>query len=306
MSEPEGHRAASTLEHARRDRRGFATGRRIALGGVAGTALLLSLTACLGESGDGEQPGAIRLAAAEAIAKSSAETGQEDTFKATVTIDNRTADGNNKIRATGRFRLKPSLAFSGSVDELSRNGASVPGGAGAQAVLLDRVAYVRIPTMQALAGGKPWFKVDLGRLESGIGVDVDQILDVVEKVDPAVQTKMFTGSSDVRRVGSETIDGVKTTHYVGTVGISDALSQLDAQARAKAEKFLPEDGQNDTVKLAFDVWIDGDNLPRKVSTKVANAKDENSTLTVVYRDYGKPVNVTAPPPSDVGEFRLFG
>lgn len=297
MREPSGETGMSRL----------ATGRRITAAGAVGTALALSLTACLGESGgtgaagtDGT--GEMKLAAAQAIAKTSQKAGQADTFKATVTVDNRTTEGVNRVRATGRFRLKPTLSFAGSVDEVSRNGSSVPG-AGAQAVLLDRVAYVRIPQLQALAGGKPWLKVDLGQIGTRTGVDVDQVLKVIEKVDPAEQTKMFTGSTDARKVGTETIDGVKTTHYVGTVTVAEALAKLDAEARRKAQQVLPSSGSS---KIAFDLWVDGGQLPRKLSSKVDNAKNEKSTVTVVYRDYGKPVSVTAPPPAQVGEFRLPG
>lgn len=284
-----------------------AMGRRITAAGAVGTALALSLTACLGESdgagaGGSGGTGEMKLAAAEAIAKTSQKAGQADSFKATVTVDNHTTEGTNRVRATGRFRLKPTLSFAGSVDEVSRNGSSVPG-AGAQAVLLDRVAYVRIPQLQALAGGKPWLKVDLGQIGNRAGVDVDQVLKVVEKVDPAEQTKMFTASTDARKVGTETIDGVKTTHYVGTVTVAQALSRLDADARSRAQQILPSSGSS---KINFDLWVDGSRLPRKLSSKVDNAKDENSTVTVVYRDYGKPVSVTAPPAAEVGEFHLPG
>jgi hypothetical protein len=273
--------------------------RRFAAGAAAGTALVLTLSGCM-DSGGASNNSGIKLSAAQAVAKSSQKTSRTDSFKADLTVSGKSADGATQIHATGQFRIKPSLAFTAKLDQASHGGQSLPGG-GAQAVFVDNVFYVKNQQLSQLVNGKPWLKVDVTKAAQQTGFNLDQVLNQVEKVNPAEQTKMFTASKDVRKVGEETIDGVKTTHYTGTVTLAEALKQFDATTQQKLQKVYSE---NANEKLNFDLWTDGDQLPRKLVSKVASPKGENATVTILYRDYGKNVKVTAPPAADVQEFNL--
>ncbi|MFB4305664.1 hypothetical protein [Actinomadura sp. GTD37] len=270
----------------------------VAAGGTAvGAALVLS-----GCNGDGSaNTENMKLSAGQALAKTSEKTGQADTFKADLTVTG-TGDGAGKIHANGQFRLRPELTFSAKLDEFQRNGQSVPGAKG-QAIFTGDVLYAKVPQLaQFVSGGKPWVKIDVGQVSQRTGFDVQGLVDQVQKVDPAEQTKMFTGSKDARRVGSETVDGVKTTHYAGTVTVQDALNRLDAQARAKVSKWLPKDRANG--KINFDLWTDGDNLPRKIVSKADGSRGETGSVTVLYSDYGKSFTVNPPPSDQVGQLSM--
>ncbi|WP_433474721.1 hypothetical protein ACQPZP_39415 [Spirillospora sp. CA-142024] len=270
----------------------------VAAGGTAvGAALLLS-----GCNGDGsENTGNMKLSANQALLKASEKTGKTDTFKADLTVTG-TGDGGGKVHANGQFRLRPSLQFSAKLDEFSQNGQSVPGAKG-QAIFKDNVLYAKVPQLaQFVSGGKPWVRIDVNQVAQKTGFDVQSLVSQVQKVDPAEQTKMFTGSKDARRVGTETIDGVKTTHYAGTVTVDDALNRLDPQARQKVQKWLPKDRGNG--KINFDLWTDGDNLPRKLVSKATGSQGENGTVTVLYSDYGKSFGVNPPPSDQVGQLSL--
>ncbi|TDD85388.1 LppX_LprAFG lipoprotein [Actinomadura darangshiensis] len=270
----------------------------VAAGGTAvGAALLLS-----GCNGDGSgDSGNMKLSANQALLKASEKTGKTDTFKADLTVTG-TGDGGGKVHADGQFRLRPSLQFSAKLDEFSKNGQTVPGAKG-QAIFKDNTLYAKVPQLaRFVSGGKQWVKIDVNQVAQRTGFDVQSLVGQVQKVDPAEQTKMFTGSKDARRVGTETVDGVKTTHYTGTVTVDDALKQLDAQARQKVEKWLPKDRANG--KINFDLWTDGDNLPRKLVSKATGSQGENGTVTVLYSDYGKSFGVNPPPSDQVGELTL--
>ncbi|WP_433464760.1 hypothetical protein [Spirillospora sp. CA-128828] len=270
----------------------------VAAGGTAvGAALLLS-----GCNGDGsENTGNMKLSANQALLKASEKTGKTDTFKADLTVTG-TGDGGGKVHANGQFRLRPSLQFSAKLDEFSQNGQSVPGAKG-QAIFKDNVLYAKVPQLaQFVSGGKPWVRIDVNQVAQKTGFDVQSLVSQVQKVDPAEQTKMFTGSKDARRVGAETVDGVKTTHYAGTVTVDDALNRLDPQAREKVQKWLPKDRGNG--KINFDLWTDGDNLPRKLVSKATGSQGENGTVTVLYSDYGKSFGVNPPPSDQVGQLSL--
>ncbi|WP_067466575.1 LppX_LprAFG lipoprotein [Actinomadura macra] len=272
----------------------------VAAGGTAvGAALVLS-----GCNGDGSGTGAtenMKLSANEALLKSSQKTGQADTFKADLTVTS-TGSGGGKVHANGQFRLRPTLKFSAKLDEFSHGGQSVPGAKG-QAIFTDNTLYAKVPQLaQFVSGGKPWVKIDVNQAAKGTGLDVQDLVNQVQNVDPAGQTKMFTGSKDARRVGTETVDGVKTTHYAGTVTVQDALNRLDAPARAKISKWLPKDSANG--KINFDLWTDGDNLPRKLVSKATGTQGDSGSVTVLYSDYGKSFSVNPPPSDQVGQLSL--
>jgi LppX_LprAFG lipoprotein len=271
----------------------------LAAGGVAmGTALVL--TGCSGSGTEGST-GAMQLTAADALLKSSQKTGQADSFKADLTVSD-TGDGGGSVSATGQFRLRPELTFSARLNEVSRGGQAMPGITG-QAIYTGDVLYAKVPQLaRFVAGGKPWVKVDVNQAGRQAGFDVKGLVDQVEKVNPAEQTKMLTGSKDVRRVGQENVDGVQTTHYSGTVTVQDALNRLDAQTREKVRRWFPQGTPNE--KIAFDLWTDKDQLPRKLVTKGDASQGQTGSLTVRYSDYGKSFSVNPPPADQVGELSL--
>lgn len=272
----------------------------VAAGGTAvGAALLLS--GCNGDGSGSNANGNLKLSANEALLKSSQKTAQADTFKADLTVTDSGSES-GKIHATGRFALKPALKFSARLDEVSRNGSTVPAAKG-QAIFTGNTLYAKLPQIaQFVSGGKPWVKLDVNQVSQRTGFDVQSLVNQVEKVNPAEQTKMFTGSKDAHRVGTETVDGVKTVHYAGTVTVQDALNRLDAQTRQKVDGWLPKDHANG--KINFDIWTDGDNLPRKLVSKASGKQGDSGSVTVLYSDYGKSFSVNPPPSDQVGTMSL--
>ena len=271
-----------------------------AAGGTALSAALL-LSGC-GGGGGAESTGNMKLSAGQALLKTSQKTGEADTFKADLTVTGAGPQGSGEIRANGQFQLRPTLRFSARLDDLSRDGKSVPGAQG-QAVFTGDALYAKVPQLaQFVSGGKPWVKIGVAEASQRTGFDVQGLISQVEKVDPAEQTTMFTGSKDARRVGTEKVDGVETTHYTGTVTVRDALARLDAEAREKVSRRLPSDAADS--KIHFDVWIDGENLPRKLVSKMDGDRGETGTVTVLYSDYGESFTVNPPPADQVGELSL--
>lgn len=272
----------------------------VAAGGTAvGAALLLS-----GCGGDGTTSTEnMKLSADQALLKTSQKTGKTDTFKADLTVTG-TGEHAGKMHADGQFQLRPELKFSAKLDDFTAGGRTVPGAKG-QALFTDDVLYAKVPKFaKFVSDGKPWLKIDVNQMAQRTGFDVQGMIQQIQQVDPAEQTKMFTGSKDARRVGTESVDGVKTVHYSGTVTVQDALKQLDAQSREKVSKWLPKDHANS--KINFDLWTDGDNLPRKVVSKATGPKGEDGTMTVLYSDYGKSFKVNPPPSDQVGQLTLGG
>jgi outer membrane lipoprotein-sorting protein len=274
--------------------------RRFAVGTAVGATLVLSLTGCLGDSGSGSA-GGMQLTAAQVLEKASQKTDQVDTFKADFTMNVGSQQGAMNMHATGRFRLRPSVAFTMNVDKMSMGGQSMPVGA-IQVVFVDKAIYMKSPQLSQATGGKPWLKLDLGKQAQQSGFSLDALMNQSEQVNPAEQTKMLTASKDVRTVGTETVNGIKTTHYTGSITISEALAKLDAKARQQLEKVYDQAGAD---KINFDLWADDQQLPRKLTTRLAIPQATTSS-TIVYEDYGTPVHVSAPPADQVGQLRGLG
>ncbi|WP_285582745.1 hypothetical protein [Actinoallomurus iriomotensis] len=114
--------------------------------------------------------------------------------------------------------------------------------------------------------------------------------------DPALNTKLLTASKDVRQVGQETVGGVRTTHYEGTYSMTDALAKLSGDQRAQAQKSFGEAGFD---KLNFDVWVDGRQLPRRVTVATPSGAKAAMKVTIDYTAFNVPVSVTVPPKSQV-------
>lgn len=274
--------------------------RRFAAGTAVGATLVLSLTGCLGDSdsGGGSAGGGVQLSAAQVLEKASQKTDQVDTYKADFTMNVGTQQGAMNMHALGQFRLRPSLAFTMNVDKMSMGGQSMPIGA-IQVIYLDKVIYMKSAQLSQATGGKPWIKMDLGKQAQQSGFNLDALMNQSQQVNPAEQTKMLTASKDVREVGSETINGVKTTHYTGSITVAEAMAKLDAKTRAQLKKVYEQVG---ATKINFDLWADGQQLPRKLTTKI-NIPQGTTSNTIIYEDYGSPVNVSAPPAGQVGDFR---
>jgi hypothetical protein len=272
--------------------------RRFAAGTAVGATLVLSLTGCLGDSGGGSAGGGVQLTAAQVLEKASQKTGQVDTYKADFTMNIGTRQGAMNMHALGQFRLKPSLAFTMNVDKMGMGGQSMPIGA-IQVVYLNKVIYMKSAQLSQATGGKPWLKLDLGREAQQSGFNLDALMNQSQQVNPAEQTKMLTASKDARQVGTETINGVKTTHYTGSITVAEAMNKLDAKTRAQLKKIYDQAG---ATKIHFDLWADGQQLPRKLTTKL-DIPQGNTTNTIIYEDYGAPVHVSAPPAGQVGDFR---
>lgn len=268
---------------------------KIASGAAAGTLLLLSLTACGGETTTSSGPdNTVNLSASQVLDRTATRSAEAETFTADLTVD-----GSGSVRGTGSFRMKPSPAFSVNLEQLSFGGMTV-GTGGTRVVLLDETVYVQNPQLsQFLNVGKPWMKITLGQAADAAGFNPQDLLKQVDQADPAKLTKILSSSTDVKKVGSEEIDGVDTTHYQGTVDVKKAMADYDPELRGTAEQL-----SNGSESLGFDIWVDGEQLPRKVLTKVTTSEAKQFNVTVVFRDYGKPVEVAAPPADQVGDIKL--
>ncbi|MQY06169.1 LolA-like protein [Actinomadura macrotermitis] len=260
--------------------------RRIAAGTVAAASLSLSLTGCLGGA-EKKAVDNIKLTAAQVLGKSAQKSATVDTFTMDLTMD-----GPTKMNMKVESRLRPSLAARMIV---SNGGAQVM-----EMRIVDKAMYMKSAFMKP-KNGKAWGRISADAMSAASGRNMNQMFDQAQQQGPAEQTKMFTASKNVREVGPETVEGVPTRHFTGTLTAEEMLSKFtDPQARAAKEKQLAAAG---ITSANFDLWVGADELPRKI-TLVQGTKQGQMTMSGFYRDYNKPVDVQAPPASEVGDVEL--
>ena len=102
-------------------------------------------------------------------------------------------------------------------------------------ILVDPPA---IPGVQ-LPGGAQWVTADLAKALKAMGVDASGFGELM-RLSPAQQLAAVQAAGSVKKVGEEEIDGVRTTHYKGSVRLSDYVKALPADRRARVQKAIRE------------------------------------------------------------------
>jgi hypothetical protein len=100
----------------------------------------------------------------------------------------------------------------------------------------------------------------------------------------------------------ERVRRVETTHYRVEIDKEKALQQMPADRREKAKAAL---AQISSKQFNADVWIDDDQLPRKISMTLDGRSTAGSPFKMVssneFFDYGDPVEIAVPADTDVFE-----
>jgi hypothetical protein len=227
------------------------------------------------------------------VAAAATKTADEQTFKVNYSMDMTVMGQKMSLDGTG--------AFDGSRDvaqaTVDLSGLPLPGASsgGAATVVYDgHVMYMKMPLLtSALPGNKPWVKIDLATAARAAGVDLGSF----KAVDPKQGLQQLLASSDTKKVGTDTLDGVETTHYRAVVDVANAAKLPPAQRRALRQFLKGMDGH-----APVDVWIDGQGRVRRESMNFdygTGLQHAQTSVTMNFTDFGAPVDVTVPAPAEV-------
>lgn len=272
----------------------------VAAGGVA---MAVSLAGCLGGGGGGSNAGGsgsggIKLTADQVLNKAAHHTANAQSFKMSMAMKATTQEQGKPTQvhmgANGVYKMKPHLAFDMKINKLSMgSGSNLP--SGMEERLLNNTLYMKMPMLERQTNGKPWVKFSLSELSSRSGVNMSQMLNQTQQANPANYTKMLTASKNVHKVGTETVNGVQTTHYAGTYDAQKAMSKLSSSHQSQVRSQLQS-----MRAIHFDLWTDNKQLPRKL-TMHGNANSTNFTVTENFTQFGAPVSVSAPPATQTAD-----
>ncbi|MFE9772376.1 DUF1396 domain-containing protein [Streptomyces sp. NPDC005931] len=259
---------------------------------AAGLAALLLAAGAVGCSkGDdkGESP---EMTPAAAVAKAAKNADDITSFRYTMTGK---VPEDGRVEAEASMRVKPDVAMSMKVSVPDQG----PDGK-VEIRLVDKAMYMGGGAEMAKEmDGKSWMKFDL----SAMGADKDlNELGAASQAEqnPATESTFLTGAKDVKKVGTEKVDGVETTHYSGTLTLDDlrkSLKEKDAAAQKRAEKSIEQYEKMGVETLTMDMWIDGEDHTKQFRMR-GDADKGPLDMTIKFLDVNKPVTVEAPPAAD--------
>ncbi|MEV8568565.1 DUF1396 domain-containing protein [Streptomyces sp. NPDC051322] len=162
--------------------------------------------------------------------------------------------------------------------------------------------YIGGASLAAQSGGKKWIKFPTSALGEGAKGGQDPLAGLGSQAsgNPADESTSLTASKDLKKVGNETVDGVSTTHYSGTVTL-DALRKESAgkgaDAKKRAERTIKAYQDMGLTKLTMDMWIDGSDHTKQFRTRGTAAKGPLDMM-IKFVNINKPVTVRTPPAAE--------
>jgi hypothetical protein len=162
--------------------------------------------------------------------------------------------------------------------------------------------YMKLPnqsSLDSLTGGKPWLKLDFSRALGafGLGGLTTQSSNPAQFID-----YLRTVGAKHTRVGTETIDGVSTTHYRVVINLDNYPKLFPADRRSAAARGVStlEDAIGSHT-MPMDAWIDSQNLLRRMSLSFGECVQSQRlklAMTMNLSDYGRQAVPAAPSASD--------
>lgn len=179
------------------------------------------------------------------------------------------------------------------------------------AAVLDRTTeYVKLPAIVAsrFAGAKPWIEIDFAHLGGSAEASALSTLmtSSSQMSNPAqyfFYLKAITAGT-LQNLGSQTVDGVQTTHYRGDEDLTQLASLVPAAQRASVQQAIASIRGRTGLARAVPVqaWIDSRSLVRRIIiNETINDAGQPATLRVQedFPQYGPQPAPAIPAASEV-------
>jgi hypothetical protein len=230
------------------------------------------------------------LTAAEAVKQAAAQAQKATSYAADVTVQT-TGTAATTISGTLQQQTEPSPLAVADFGSVTVQGQAVQGGI--DEIINGSGIYLKMAPL-AKETGKPWLEIPASEMSQVSGASFSQLLQNGSN-DPLVQAQMLSSSTNVKKVGPATVNGVPTTEYTGTYPISAGLAKLPAASRSKISSQLQQMG---LTTEQFTVWLDGQQQVRKVVSS-AKGTSESVASTIVVTSVNQPVSASIPPAAQV-------
>ncbi|MER5784856.1 hypothetical protein ABT104_24565 [Streptomyces mobaraensis] len=246
------------------------------------TVLALSLTACdVGAKKDTRDPQAVLKAAAE-------KTAGTNSYR----TKRQLTDAKGTERGEYAFSRKPALAETRTWRPRRKDGKN-------DTDLWEEITEGQtLYTREAGAARGRWVSKDVPPY---IGEEPPKPEDAQKTEEGSLPDLLgaLRTSKDVRKVGRETVNGHQTTHFAGTVVLSDLLTDKSGAMRDwLRQQYVKKRREAGLEKVDIDLWIGEDDLPVKGAEHGKGTKGSRD-LTEEYADFGADPWIYVPKGKDV-------
>jgi hypothetical protein len=158
----------------------------------------------------------------------------------------------------------------------------MPDGFSMETIMDDGIMFMSAETFESMGGptngldGKDWILIDLSDVAPGLEEDFADLAQ--GRNDPTQALGYLKGAADVELVGPDSIDGMETTHYRGTVDLEKAVAEVQAGAREEVRQAIEEFGR---TTLPFDVWLDDEGRLRRMTYSITSAPGAPQSFSMV-------------------------
>jgi LppX_LprAFG lipoprotein len=255
--------------------------------GLSAAALTLLAACSSGGSGSGSAGtgGAGTPAARQAMLAAATEAQQVNTSVTTLNV--KVTGGAQAGTETGTLQSqhKPSQLMSEILHIAAQGGTT-----DIKLILTGTDVYFSEPGLSA-----NWTKLNRSSLSGPTAASFGKMIQGMQSNDFSNQQQMLAAAKNVHEAGTQTIDGVQTTEYDGSIRASDAINALSPSVRDILGPQLKTLGDS---LISFQEWIDGQHHVRRV---IENETVKGSTVTTTMDITGinQPVKITLPPDSQV-------
>jgi hypothetical protein len=260
--------------------------------GLSAAALILAAACSSGGTSAGGSSAGAPLSPRQALLAAATRAQQITSATETLTVHDNTSG--STTTGTVQFRLKPTLLASENLNVTAAGTRTVIKG-----VVTSTAIYVHEASLAAQLG-KPWVKMDLSTQLGPSGASLARLFQSLQSNNFTNQAQLFTGAKNTRVVGTQTVDGVTTTEYTGSLTAAAALKELPASFR---QALAPELQALGNSPVSFHEWVDGEHHVRKM-TEVETVNGDTVNITIDITAINPPVHITLPPASQT--FTLQG
>jgi hypothetical protein len=205
-----------------------------------------------------------------------------------------------------------SMSMSMSLGALGSN-PQVQQALGGSTLRIDEVVdhltvYMKLPSALArkLPGGKPWWKINLAKAASSLGMPgLSTLASNPAGNDPSQMLGYLRASSgQFKNLGQATINGVRTTHYSASIDFNKIPDRFPPSERGAVKQAVTTlRNMAHLSALPVDVWIDQHHLVRRtafgINEQLPGIGPMHLSMRMDFTDYGPQPAPSLPPASQV-------
>ncbi len=202
----------------------------------------------------------------------------------------------------GDLEGQGSARYNGEHADVSLRGSTRPSPAqppqALDLTILDGVGYVKSALLRP-EPAKPWLRIAPDGTGFAAKLLAPALRQLQDSTDPRATFQGIESATKIQSSAPDQLDGKPATRY--------SLRVLTAAAAAKApddqqRRRLQQAADNGRPEIGYELWIGKDGLPMRFAAAQKVAQAGQVSLQSDYRDWGAPVEITPPPPEQVGEF----